>query len=98
MWALPTKWRYWFWDCARTARIFLHEARQNALIGSSWWLEVKDGNENWYEGGHGQSNLVSHSTLNYGPIAPKRSYLQFMVLKGKDCNENAHEGGHGCCR
>ena len=44
------------------------------------------------------SNLVSRSTLNYAQSVPKRTYLQFMVLKGKDCVENAHEGGHGRCR
>ena len=30
------------------------EARQNALIRSLWWLEVKDCNENRHEGGHGR--------------------------------------------
>ena len=28
------------------------------------------------------SNLVSRSTLNYAQSVPKRTYLQFMVLKG----------------
>ena len=61
-WALLTKWRCWFWDTARAARVIAREARQNALICSLWWLEVKDCNENRHEGGHGrcrQNGIVS---------------------------------------
>ena len=35
-------------------RVIARKARQNALIRSLWWLEVKDCNENRYEGGHGR--------------------------------------------
>ena len=52
-WALLMKWRCWFWDRARAARVIARKARQNALIRSLWWLEVKDCNENRHEGGHG---------------------------------------------
>ena len=48
-----TKWRYWFWDRMRPARIVAREACQNALICSLWLLEVIDCNENLHEGGHG---------------------------------------------
>ena len=48
-----TKWRYWFWDRMRPARIVAREACQNSLIGSLWLLEVIDCNENLHEGGHG---------------------------------------------
>ena len=41
------------WDRARAARVIARIARQNALIRSLWWLEVKDCNENRHEGGHG---------------------------------------------
>ena len=49
-----TKWRYWFWDRMRPARIVAREACQNALICSLWWLEVMDCSENRHEGGHGR--------------------------------------------
>ena len=48
-----TKWRYWFWDRMRPARIVAREAYQNSLIASLWLLEVIDCNENLHEGGHG---------------------------------------------
>ena len=51
--ATLTECRCLFWDRARAARVFAREARQNALIRSLWWLEVKDCNENRHEGGHG---------------------------------------------
>ena len=41
----------------KMALLVLHiarEARQKAVIRSLWWLEVKDCNENQYEGGHGR--------------------------------------------
>ena len=44
------------------------------------------------------SNLVLHSLCNYVQSAPKRTYLQFMVIKGKDWDENVHEGGHRRCQ
>ena len=53
-WALLTKWRCWFWDRARAPHVIVREARQNALIRSLWWLEVKDCNKNCHEGGHGR--------------------------------------------
>ena len=37
-----TKWRYWFWDRMRPARIVAREACQNTLICSLWGLEVMD--------------------------------------------------------
>ena len=44
--------RCWFWDRARAAQVFAGKARQDAQICSLWRLEVKDCNENRYEGGH----------------------------------------------
>ena len=51
---MPTKWCFWSWDRPHAARAIVREARQNALIFSLRWLEVKDCNENRYEGGHGR--------------------------------------------
>ena len=52
----PTAGGSWFWDRARATRAIVREARQNALIRSLWWLELKDCNENRHERwlGHGR--------------------------------------------
>ena len=42
-------------------------------------------------------NLVSRRSCNYVQSVPKRTYLQFMVLKGEDWDENMHKGGHWHC-
>ena len=82
-----TKWRYWFWDRMRPARIVAREACQNTLICSLWLLEVIDCNENLHEGGHGlcQRNDVNGFGMarvkvhNFAQSTQERTYLQFIM-------------------
>ena len=91
-----TKWRCWFWDPVRAPHVIVHKARQNALIRSLWWLEVKDCNENWHEGGYGRS--LSNGIVGFGitrakyvilrKARQKNTYLQFIMAgsEGLHCN------------
>ena len=69
----------------RAARVIAREARQNALICSLWWLEVKDCNENRHEGGHWRcrQNGVVGFGIAAQVIAPEHTYLQFMVTRSE---------------
>ena len=71
---MPTKWRCRFWDLARAACVIAREARQNALIRSLWWLEVKDCNENWHEGGHG--HCQQNGVVGFGNARKQRIFRQ----------------------
>ena len=66
---MPTKWHCWFWEpvrnCARNAltrslvarMIGLDKSRHGRGHGRcrrNGVVEVRDCNENWYEGGHGR--------------------------------------------
>ena len=77
---MPTKWHCWFLDRGRAAHVIARKVRQNALICCLWWLEVKDCNENWREGGQngvGGFGIAGAARL----IAPAQTYLQFMVTR-----------------
>ena len=42
-------------------------------------------------------DLVSRRSRNYVQSVPKRTYLQYTVLKGENWDENMHKGGHCHC-
>ena len=100
---MPTKWRCWFLDRARAARVIAREARQNALIRSLRWLEVKDCNENRHEGGHGRCRRNGVVGFGIARVIAREARQYTLIrslrwLEVKDCYENRHEGGHGQCR
>ena len=74
-----TKWRCWSWDPARVACVIAHEALQNALFRSLWWLELFYLDESRHEGRH--------------RCCRRNGVVGFGIAK--DCNENQHKGGHG---
>ena len=90
----------------RTAHVIAREARQNALICSLWWLEVKDCNENRHEGEKGDADemaLLVCRTARAAHVIAREARQKAVIrslwwLEVKDCNENRHEGGHGRCR
>ena len=69
--------------------VILRNAHQNTLICSLSWLEVRDCNGNWYEGGHGrcrQNGIVGFWVVrghNCALSAPKHTYSQFMVARSE---------------
>ena len=101
-----TKWRYWFWDRMRPARIVAREACPNALICSLWLLEVIDCNENLHEGGHGlcqQNDVVGFGMARTEFVILRKARKNALIcsllwLEVRDCNGNGYEGGRGRCR
>ena len=84
---MPTKWHCWFWDRGRAVHVIARKVRQNALICCLWWLEVKDCNENWREGGHGHCRQDGVGGFGIAGaarvIAPAHTYLQFMGTRSE---------------
>ena len=105
-WTFLAKWRYWFWDRTRPARIVARKAYQNSLIASLWLLEVIDCNENLHEGGHGLCQL--NDVVGFGMARAECVILRkarknalicsLLWLEVSDCNGNGYEGGRGRCR
>ena len=101
-----TKWRYWFWDRMRPARIVAREACLNALICSLWLLEVIDCNENLHEGGHGlcqRNDVVGFGMARTEFVILRKARKNALIcsllwLEVRDCNGNGYEGGRGRCR
>ena len=84
---MPTKWHCWFGDRGHAAHVIARKVHQNALICCLWWLEVKDCNENWREGGHGHCRQDGVGGFGIAGaarvIAPAHTYLQFMGTRSE---------------
>ena len=99
-----TKWRCCSWDPARIARVIAHEALQNALFRSLWWLELLDLDESRHEGRHRccrRNGVVGFGIARAARVIARKARQNTLIcslwwLEVMDFNR--HEGGHGRCR